>query len=391
MHPLLSNWFRRFLPTQGYVDRHERMRASAGALFGLVLTGSVTFLILGDTIGAAWLIAPMGASSVLLFGVPSSPLAQPWSIIGGNLVAALIGVTCVKLIDAPVIAAGVAAGLSIACMFWLRCIHPPSGAVALTAVLGGPAVHAMGYEFVLTPVMINSFLMVVTALLYNNATRRTYPHHPQALAEQPKKHDTKDLPPTERTGITSKDLDEVLKHYDEVLDISRGDLEAILLQTEMQAYRRKIGATRCADIMSKDVVTAEFGTPLADAWKLLKRHDLTALPVVDRGRHVVGIVTKADYLAHAESETHAGIGKLLAELLKPSSMSHSEKHEVVGQIMTKNVITAQASQSIVDLVPLMSDRELHQVPVVDENRKLVGILSQTDLIAALYENTMADR
>ncbi len=391
MHPLLSNWLRRFLPTQGYVDRYERMRASAGALFGLVLTGSVTYLMLGDTLGTAWLIAPMGASSVLLFGVPSSPLAQPWSIIGGNFVAAVIGVTCVKLIDAPVVAAGVAAGLSIGCMFWFRCIHPPSGAVALTAVLGGPAVHAMGYEFVLAPVMVNSFLMVLMAVFYNNATRRTYPHHPQALAEQSKKHDTADPPPTERTGITAQDLDEVLKRYNQVFDISRGDLEAIMLQTEMQAYRRKVGATRCADIMSKDVVTTEFGTPLAEAWLQLQRHDLTALPVIDRGRHVIGIITKADYLAHAAGDTHAGLGQRLAHFIKPSQMSHSDKHEVVGQIMTREVITAQATQSIVDLVPLMSDRELHQVPVIDDRQQLVGILSQSDLIAALYEHTMADR
>src|SRR5690606_19909088 len=120
--------------------------------------------------------------------------------------------------------------------------------------------------------------------------------HPQALAEQSKKHDTADPPPTERTGITAQDLDEVLKRYNQVFDISRGDLEAIMLQTEMQAYRRKVGATRCADIMSKDVVTTEFGTPLAEAWLQLQRHDLTALPVIDRGRHVIGIITKADYL-----------------------------------------------------------------------------------------------
>ena len=390
MHPSLLNWFRSFLPTQGYVDRYERMRGSAGALFGLVLTGSITYLVLGDTIGTAWLIAPMGASSVLLFAVPSSPLAQPWSIIGGNLLAATIGITCAKVLDAPVLAAGVAAGLSIGAMFWLRCIHPPSGAVALTAVLGGPAIHDMGYTFVLAPVLVNTVLMVLAALFYNNATRRPYPHRPQPAADQPRKHETKDAAPTDRAGITAQDLDEVLKRYNQVLDISRGDLEAIMLQTEMQAYRRQVGATTCATIMSKDVVTAEFGTPLAEAWELLQRHDLTALPVIDRGRHVIGIITKADYLAHAEAQSHEGLGQRLAHLIRPSQLSHTEKHEVVGQIMTTEVITTHATQSIVDLVPLMSNQELHQVPVVDDKEQLVGILSQSDLIAALYETTMSE-
>ncbi|MNI95486.1 CBS domain protein [compost metagenome] len=69
-------------------------------------------------------------------------------------------------------------------------------------------------------------------------------------------------------------------------------------------------------------------------------------------------------------------------------LSHTEKHEVVGQIMTTEVMTADANQSILDLVPLMSDSELHQVPVIDERGRLVGMISQTDMIAALYEHSL---
>src|SRR5258706_10586585 len=91
------------------------------------------------------LVAPMGASAVLLFAVPASPLAQPWSIIGGNLVSATVGVACAALIGNPVHAAALAVAVAVGAMFALRCIHPPSGAVALTAGLGGPAGHAMGF------------------------------------------------------------------------------------------------------------------------------------------------------------------------------------------------------------------------------------------------------
>ncbi|MES2027091.1 MAG: HPP family protein [Pseudomonadota bacterium] len=374
-------------PTPGTVDRFEKMRACAGALFGIVLTGLCTYFILGKDIHAAWLIAPMGASSVLLFAVPASPLAQPWSIMGGNFFAALIGVTCAKLIDEPILAAGLAASLAIAAMFAFRCIHPPSGAVALTAVLGGPAVHAMGYSFILMPVMLNSLLLLLTALFYNNATGRRYPHRP--LPDNSNKHKTTDIAPTERIGIAPQDLDAVLTRYNQVLDISRDDLEAIMLQTEMQAYRRRLGETLCSSVMSKDVVTVEFGTELGEAWALLKEHDLTALPVIDRGRHVIGIVTKADFLKHAEIEPHEGLAERLTHLIRPSQLTHTEKHEVVGQIMTKEVYTANADQSILDLVPLMSDAELHQLPVIDERGRLVGMISQTDMIAALYEHSLA--
>lgn len=387
MNQSVLQWLARFRPTQSYIDRYERMRASAGALFGIVLTGACTYLVLGSNIHAAWLIAPMGASSVLLFAVPSSPLAQPWSLIGGNLIAAVVGITCAKLIDAPMLAAGVAIGIAIGAMIAFRCVHPPSGAVALTAVLAGTGPHAHGYDFVLSPVLLNSVILLLTALFYNNATGRRYPH--LAMPAPAERHQTTDLPPTERTGITPEDLDNVLKRYNQIIDISRDDLEELILQTEMQAYRRQIGGIKCADIMSKDVVSVSFGTELADAWQRLREHDLTALPVVDRGNHVIGIVTKADYLRHAEEEMHEGLGKRLAQLIQPSKLAHTEKHEVVGQIMTKEVITARQDQSITDLVPLMSDDELHQLPIVDDSNRLVGLVSQTDLIAALYEHAMA--
>ncbi|MNR83742.1 Glycine betaine/carnitine/choline transport ATP-binding protein OpuCA [compost metagenome] len=385
---LQSAWkaITRLIPTPGTVDRYEKMRACAGAMFGIVLTGVCSYFILGKDIHAAWLIAPMGASSVLLFAVPASPLAQPWSIMGGNILAAIIGVTCAKLINEPILAAGLAASLAIATMFAARCIHPPSGAVALTAVLGGPAVHAMGYSFVLVPVALNSALLLMTALFFNNATGRRYPHRP--LPDNSNKHKTSDAAPTERIGIAPQDLDAVLTRYNQVLDISRDDLEAIMLQTEMQAYRRRLGETVCSAVMSKDVVTAEFGTTLAEAWTLLREHDLTALPVIDRGRYLIGIVTKADFLKHADIEPHDGLTDRLRHLILPSQLSHTEKHEVVGQIMTTEVLTAEINQSILDLVPLMSDAELHQVPVIDERGHLVGMITQTDMIAALYEHSL---
>ncbi len=381
-------WMYRFFPAPGSVDRYERMRACSGALFGLVITGLTTYLLLGKDIHAMWLIAPMGASSVLLFAVPASPLAQPWSIMGGNIIAAIVGVSCAKLIGEPILAAGLAAALAIGAMFAFRCIHPPSGAVALTAVLGGPAVHAMGYSFVLMPVALNSFLLLLTALFFNNATGRRYPHVVQP--DRTSKHNTTDVAPTERIGITPGDLDSVLTRYNQVLDISRADLESIMLQTEMQAYRRRMGEVKCSSIMSKDVISVEFGTELAEAWAQFQSHNLTALPVIDRGRRVIGIVTKADFLHHAEIELHEGLGQRLTNLLRPSQLTHTEKHEVVGQIMSKEVYTADANQSIVDLVPLMSDSEVHQMPVIDGQGRLVGMISQTDMIAALFEHGLAE-
>lgn len=379
-------WLLSVFPKPGSIDRFERMRACTGALFGIALTGACTVLLLGKVPGAIWLIAPMGASAVLLFAVPASPLAQPWSIIGGNLVAALIGVTCARLIGEPIIAAALAGALAIAAMFALRCLHPPSGAIALTAVLGGPAIQALGYEFVLMPVALNSVLLLLAALFFNNATGRRYPHLMQA--EPVKLHDTTNVAPMARVGMLPQDLDIALRRYNQVLDVSRDDLERIFRETEQQVYLRRFGVTHCADVMSHDVVSVAFGTTLQEAWDLLHAHRITVLPVVDRARRLIGIVTRADFIDHANLGHQEGFAERLRGLLRPILQSHSDKPEVVGQIMRKEVRLARADQPIVELVLPMSDEGLHALPVVDDERRLIGIVTQSDMIAALYESNL---
>ena len=129
-----------------------------------------------------------------------------------------------------------------------------------TAVLAGPAVHAAGYQFAFVQVGLNSALMVFAALAYNNLTGRRYPHTQHSIMQQT--HATHDPAPTERIGFTHADLDAVLKSYGQVLDISRDDLEDIIVATEMKAYERRFGIITCADIMSTDAVTLEFSSPL---------------------------------------------------------------------------------------------------------------------------------
>ena len=385
--PSLPPWLQSLLPARASVSHIERLRACAGALLGILLTGLLSAFALGPTASVIWLMAPMGASAVLLFAVPASPLAQPWAITGGNLIAALIGVSCAKLIGEPMTAAAVAISVAIGAMFALRCLHPPSGAVALTAVLGGPEIHAAGYAFVVAPVAINTALLLIAALVYNNVTGRRYPHTQQAEPVHP--HLTADVIPTARLGFTAGDLQAALKDYNQVLDVSLDDLEALFRQTEMHAFRRRFGETQCGEIMSKDVLAVEFATELAEAWQLMQAHAVQALPVIDRARRVIGIVTRSDFLRHADLRDEPSFGARLRAFLRRTTSSHSDKHEVVGQIMSAPVKTAADTTPIVELVPLMADIGLHHVPIVDAERRLVGIVTQTDLVAALYETRLA--
>lgn len=382
-HP---SWLVKLLPPPNTAGYLEQLRASFGALAALAITAWVSIALVGDA--GVWLIAPMGASAVLLFCLHGSPLAQPWPVIGGNVVSALVGIACVKLFGPGFMSAPLAGGLAIAAMFALRCLHPPGGAVALTAVLAGPSVHAMGFEFALLPVAFNSALMVGAALLVNNATGRRYPHSQRSLLDN--KHATADAVPTARLGFQREDLDEVLRQYGQVLDVSRDDLEDIILATEAHAYERRFGIITCGDIMSKDVITAEFATELGEAWRAMRYHHVHAMPVLNRARRVIGMVAQSDFLRYSDLDDFRTLGARLRHLIRRTRHTHSDKPEVVGQIMTEAVKGAYIDTPIVELVPLMANSGLHHLPVLDRENRFAGLVTQSDVIAALYQSRFAE-
>ena len=358
-----AQWLRTFVPAPVNVSRREIALGCLGALLGIFSAAWLSQRMLAGF--NPWFIAPMGASAVLLFAVPASPLAQPWSLIGGNLCAALIGVTCAAHVDDAALASGLAVSLAIGAMFALRCLHPPSGAVALTAVLGGPAIRALGYAFVLWPVAIDSLLLLMAALLFNVSARRRYPHQP---APPPPSHGTRDAAPTARIGLTVQDLDAALRARGELLDVSQEDLEELFIEAETLAWKRRFGSIRCEDVMSRDVVSVRPSTPAQEAWRLMIRHAVKALPVVDERRLLLGIVTLHDFfVGHEAASASAGQGAWF-----------------VGDIMTREVLTAHPGQDLVDLVPAFSDGGRHHLPVVSHDGRLAGMVTQSDMVAALF-------
>lgn len=375
-----SAYLKRFIPSLVPVSNLERLRSSLGALLGILLTGFISSYALGADANLPLLIAPMGASAVLLFAAPASPLAQPWSIIGGNIVSSLIGVTAALLIPEPVIAAAVAVGLAIALMLLLGCLHPPSGAVALTAVLGGTAIHDAGYWFVLSPVAINSLVLLMVALIFNNATGRRYPH----LALAPMLHGTADPAPTQRLGIVPEDLQAVLAQYGEVVDVSPQELDTLIHQAQIRAFNRRSGEITCGEIMSRDVATATPETSLRQAWQTLLKHQIKALPVVTENDGLVGIITQTDFMKHAMLTSQGGLRQRLGNVVGLGPRAPRQ----VSDIMTRRVQSALPGTMIAKLVPAMADMGLHHMPVVDAENRLVGIVTQSDLIAALFQRRL---
>lgn len=136
--------------------------------------------------GAPLLVASMGASAVLLFAVPHGQLSQPWPVWVGHVASAAIGVTCAAVLGPTFVAAALAVGVAIAAMHLFKSIHPPGGATALTAVLGGPAIVDMGFRFVLAPVALNAALMVVLAIAFNGPF--PWRRYPAAFAARARAH-----------------------------------------------------------------------------------------------------------------------------------------------------------------------------------------------------------
>lgn len=152
----------------------ERIRSVIGAFIGLMLV-LTTAKYLGDISGLdEWLMASLGASALLVFALPGSPMAQPWAVIAGNTLSALVGIAVIHLIHEPLLAMPLAASLSILGMFVLRCLHPPAAAVALIVVLG----HVMHYRYAFFPVMVDSILLVMAGAVYSNLTGKRYPNKP---------------------------------------------------------------------------------------------------------------------------------------------------------------------------------------------------------------------
>ena len=359
------HWLHAFAPPPATVARREMALGCLGALFGVLCAAWLSHRVLDGF--NVWFIAPMGASAVLLFAVPASPLAQPWSLIGGNLVSAAIGVTCAMWIPEPALAAGLAASLSIGAMFALRCLHPPSGAVALTAVLGGPAIARLGYRFVLWPVAVDSLLLLLAALVFNVAARRRYPH--RALPHV-NTHLTRDEPPSARLGLTVDDLDAALRARGELLDVSKDDLEALFVEAEHSAWRRRFGEIRCADMMSRDVLSVQPSTSAEHAWQLISRHAVKALPALDADGTLLGIVTVHDFfVGHDRS---------------PGTVRGAFAPARVADLMSRQVLTAAPQQSMLDLMAAFSDGGRHHLPVVDGDNKLLGMVTQSDMVAALF-------
>ena len=197
----------------------EKFISFLGGLISIYLIYLVTELLLGVE-DAIYIIPSMGATAVLLFAAPNVPFSQPWNVFGGHIISAIIGVACFQLIPDSHIAAAASVGLAIWVQYYLRCIHPPGGATALAAVIGSTQIHDLGYLYVITPVLINTLVMLVVAIAFNALfSWRSYPANMAKKAPKPKLEQTDIYEP-----IKHEDFVYALSEIDSLVDISEEEL-----------------------------------------------------------------------------------------------------------------------------------------------------------------------
>lgn len=365
-------------PAVARVPAREALRAGLGALIGLGLTGLFLLSPAVDLDLGLYLVAPFGASSVLLFAVPNSPLAQPWSAIVGNTVAALVGVAVCLLVTDPALRIALAVGLAITATILCRAVHPPAGAVAMTAAMSPDAIAHLGFWFALTPIAFGTIALVLLATLYARLTGR---HYPFRQFDDPSSHGTADRDPTERLGLSEEELTGILERYRQSFNLGVEDLARLIGAAELQAAAHSSGPLTAQDIMSRNLVTVTSNTPLGEIADLFRQHHFTSLPVVGVDQTFLGVIFQMHLISQARDDAlrlDRGFRAAFRRLLDRDR----ERPMTAADIMSVAGPRATGDTPIGALLPMMAEGDTDAVPVL-EYGKIVGIVTRTDLVAAL--------
>jgi len=287
------------------VSHTERLVSTLGGFLGVFSMLVASWLVLGDRSAVYLIVGSMGASAVLLFAVPHGPLSQPWALIGGHTLSAFIGVACAMLVPDLFLAAALAVGLAIGAMHSLRCIHPPGGATALTAVIGGPAVHALGFQFLLAPVLLNVAILLCSAIAVNYffAWRR----YPAALVRRKKTDAETEKKHLAEGNLSHSDLEYAMRQINSVLDISENDLARIysIAAQHSKSARMEPWQVRLHHFYSNGRYGEDWSirevvdeSPHADAEKDMVIYK----SVAGKGRRRSGVCTRSDFARWARYE-----------------------------------------------------------------------------------------
>lgn len=334
----------------------EILRAATGAGLGLLAAGFLARAMPfpgGATI--PFLIAPLGATAFLMFAVPNSPLAQPWSAVIGNFLSAVAGLLVIRLVPDPHLAAGLAVTLAMLAMMAARAMHPPGGAVALLIALTAEPGAPTRFEYALAPVLTDTLALVALAILFNRLTGRKYPFRQPPTAST---HGTVDPAPDRRLGLAADDLGPILQKMNLAANIGAEDLARLIGAAEAEASARHLGGLTAKDIMSRDLVTVLPDAHPEALAQLFRTRRFKTLPVVTDDGSYLGLLSQTDLLGRTDMRDEA------------------------EQIMSTSFASASRDMPLAPILTLLADGRQQAVPVL-EGTRLVGLVTRSDMIGAL--------
>jgi CBS domain-containing membrane protein len=142
-----------------------------GAFVATLMASFLSYTILeGEHL--PMILASTGASAMLIFALPHSPVSQPWNLVGGHVVSAIVGISCLLLIESPLLSSSTSIALAMISMHLFRCMHPPGGATAVTAAIGSEQIESLGYIFVVVPVILNAIILLSIAMAVGMAREK---------------------------------------------------------------------------------------------------------------------------------------------------------------------------------------------------------------------------
>lgn len=361
--------------------RNDVLRIALGAAVGLL----VATLLVQAGVHGGWaglgLFAPLGATAVLVFGVPTSPLAQPWSCVVGNTVSALWALLVVAWLPAPW-AAVVAVGGAIACMQLTRSLHPPGGAVALLLALEAQAGVHHGAGYALLPIGGMTLALVLVGMLWHRAWGRKYPLQAQTSAPAA---GAQRLPAMD---LSTDDLQALLARFDQGSNLTAQELGQLVLAAEEQAIARRFGAVSCGQVMTATLWTCGPQDGLQAVAAQFHQHLVKSLPVVDAQGHLLGVVPRSalfDWLWQQQAAASGRRGWRPWHLWngKPGAGKKAGTTPAcAADLMQPAPWSVEDSTPVAELLEALAQ---HTVPFVAVLRqgKLVGLITRTDIMRIL--------
>lgn len=373
----------------------DMARVALGAVLGMGLSTVMVWLAHQGT----WdlplrLFAPLGATAVLLFAVPTSPLAQPWSCVVGNAVSALWALFVLQW-SPPDLAPALAVGGAIGCMLLTRSLHPPGGAMALLTVLTPKASLAVGWVLAFMPVGAMTLALVLAATLYHRATGRRYPHH----ADASPKADPADAEAAyagaagaaQRLRLSHADLQALLLRFDQENNLEAEDLAELLAAAEEAAIEHRLGGVRCAQLMTRDPVSCALDEDVQTVAARFRLHPAKSLPVLDADGALAGTVSRAELfewlwlspLRPVEPAAKSSLLNWLGQRL-PGKTRAAPRLSELPQLVHAPELSVDEDTPVGQLLDALARHSVPCIPLLSAGR-LTGLITRTDLMKLLLQ------